>query len=52
MRGLNETNYQFAEPFICDWSSAHETFGLDATPFEEAIRSTIDWFAGRTSVAV
>ena len=44
MRGLNETNYQFAEPFVTDSTLTERTFDLSATSLEEAARATIDWW--------
>ena len=41
---LRETQHQFRHPFVLDSSAAQETFGLQPTPIEEAVR--IDLAAG------
>jgi nucleoside-diphosphate-sugar epimerase len=41
---LRETQHQFRHPFVLDSSAAQETFGLEPTPIEEAVR--IDLAAG------
>lgn len=44
MRELLKTYYQFDEPFIMDASAFEQTFGLAATPLEDAIRATVQWY--------
>jgi nucleoside-diphosphate-sugar epimerase len=44
MRELAEMLYEFEEPFIVDDSCFRQTFGLTATPLEEAIKTTTAWF--------
>lgn len=41
---LRETQHQFRHPFVLDSTAAQETFGLEPTPIEEAVR--IDLAAG------
>lgn len=41
VRELDETAHQFERPFVLDSSDAEETFGVRATPWEEALRSTV-----------
>jgi nucleoside-diphosphate-sugar epimerase len=43
LRELRETSYQFDRPFVLDSSKFSATFGMEATPFPEAIRSTVQW---------
>ncbi len=47
LRELEETAYQFAQPFVVDASDFEETFGMTATPIEEALKDTVDWYRGR-----
>jgi len=44
MGELAEMLYEFEEPFIVDDSCFQKTFGLPATPLEEAIKSTVSYF--------
>lgn len=39
-----EMMYEFERPFVVDSSKFERTFGMRATPLEEALRATIDWF--------
>jgi nucleoside-diphosphate-sugar epimerase len=41
---LRETQHQFRHPFVLDSTAARETFGLEPTPIEEAVR--LDLAAG------
>jgi len=41
---LRETQHQFRRPFVLDSTAARETFGLEPTPIEDAVR--IDLAAG------
>ena len=47
MRGLKETWYQFAEPWITDSTLTEQTFGLTATPLEEGAAATVAWWRSR-----
>jgi nucleoside-diphosphate-sugar epimerase len=44
MRELDEMLYEFEEPFILDYSKFERAFGNHATPLQEAIRTTVDWY--------
>ena len=44
IRELVEMFYEFEEPFILDHSKFERTFGNQATPLAEAIRTTVSWF--------
>lgn len=44
MRELDEMLYEFEEPFIADHSKFTAAFGLEPTPWPEAIRTTVEWF--------
>ncbi|MET0740538.1 MAG: NAD-dependent epimerase/dehydratase family protein [Candidatus Nanopelagicales bacterium] len=46
-RELNETWYQFDRPFVLDSSAYTNTFGESATPMDEALSSTLDWWRSR-----
>jgi nucleoside-diphosphate-sugar epimerase len=39
-----EMLYEFEQPFVVDSSKFEKTFGLHATPMQEAVRQTIAWF--------
>ncbi len=39
-----EMMYEWQAPFVMDSSAFSQTFGLEATPIEEGIRSMVDWF--------
>lgn len=39
-----ELFYQYTEPQIVDSSAIEQTFGIRATPLDEAIRTTIQWY--------
>lgn len=41
---IKEVLYQFEDPFIVDSSSFESTFGMTATPLDEAISATVAWF--------
>jgi nucleoside-diphosphate-sugar epimerase len=42
MRELPKTMYQFTSPFIIDDSATRETFGLEPTPWNELLLTTLD----------
>lgn len=44
MREFVEMFYQYQEPQIVDASAIAHTFGVTATPVEEAVGNTIDWY--------
>jgi hypothetical protein len=36
--------YQFEAPFIMDASAMEKEFGITATPMEQRVLETLDWF--------
>jgi nucleoside-diphosphate-sugar epimerase len=40
MREMQEVMYQFERPFVIDSSASTSTFGIEATPLEDALRAT------------
>jgi nucleoside-diphosphate-sugar epimerase len=48
-RELPEMLYQFDRPFIVDSSLFTSTFGQTATPLQEVLTSTLDWYRTRAS---
>jgi nucleoside-diphosphate-sugar epimerase len=36
--------YQFTMPFVVDGTRFQDTFGVKATPVDEAVRTTLDWY--------
>jgi nucleoside-diphosphate-sugar epimerase len=44
MRELKETWYQFDQPFVTDSTLTERTFGLAATPLDEAAAATVAWW--------
>jgi nucleoside-diphosphate-sugar epimerase len=44
VRELKEMLYEFKEPFVVDHSQFEATFGKHATPLDEAVPATVDWF--------
>lgn len=42
VRELDETAYQFERPFLLDSSHTTATFGLEPTPWDAALRATVD----------
>lgn len=44
MREVKEMLYEFEEPFVMDHSKFDQAFGNIATPLEEAIVTTVEWF--------
>jgi nucleoside-diphosphate-sugar epimerase len=48
VRELDETLYQFEQPFVSDASKFQGVFGpFEPTPHPEAVKRTVDWFRGR-----
>lgn len=39
-----EMMYEFEKPFVVDSSKFERTFGMQATPIEEAIKATVAWY--------
>ncbi len=48
-RELPEMLYQFDRPFVVDSSLFTATFGQSATPLQEVLTSTVDWYRNRAS---
>ena len=46
MRELRETRHEFERPFVLDSSLTEQTFGLTATPWDEALTATVHGLAG------
>lgn len=44
MYEFSEMFYQYTEPQIVDASAIEQAFGLHATPLDEAMRATIQWY--------
>ncbi len=42
--GMVEMFYQYTEPQIVDANAIEQAFGLHATPLDEAIRATVQWY--------
>ena len=48
LRELNETLYQFEQPFVSDASKFQRAFGpFEPTPHPKALPPTVDWFRSR-----
>lgn len=47
IRELKEVRYQFDRPFVVDSSAYEAAFALRATPVDEQIRATVDWWRER-----
>lgn len=50
IREVAEMVYEFEEPFIVDSSKYERAFGEHATPLQEAIRTTFEWFKNHFQV--
>ncbi len=44
LREMVEMFYQFEEPFVVDDSKFKNAFGDVATPLDQAIRETVEWY--------
>jgi nucleoside-diphosphate-sugar epimerase len=44
MREYDELFYQYNEPHIVDSTAIERAFGLQPTPLEEGMRSTLRWY--------
>ncbi|QLH25725.1 NAD-dependent epimerase/dehydratase family protein [Streptomyces sp. Rer75] len=47
IRALREIRYQFDRPFVVDSSAYEAEFAVRATPVDEQIKATVDWWRGR-----
>jgi len=43
LRELKETRYQFDRPFVLDSSACTATFGIEATPLDEALAAVAEY---------
>ena len=48
-RAMVEMLYEFTEPFLVDASQTEEALGLSATPVDEGLRRTVDWYTSRAA---
>ena len=46
-----EMLYEFEQPFVLDHSKYARAFGDHATPLNEAIRATVNWFRQQVAKA-
>ncbi|MGW7054249.1 NAD-dependent epimerase/dehydratase family protein [Streptomyces sp. NPDC054887] len=51
MRELREVRYQFDRPFVVDSSAYEDAFAVRATPVEEQVKATVDWWRERLGAA-
>ncbi|MFD8707339.1 NAD-dependent epimerase/dehydratase family protein [Kitasatospora sp. NPDC059648] len=51
LRELRETRYQFDRPFVMDSSACEGAFTLRATPLEQQLTATVDWWRERLRTA-
>lgn len=49
MRELQEVRYQFERPFVLDSTTFSATFGVDATPLDDALSDTAQWWRKQLS---
>ncbi|MBW5484686.1 NAD-dependent epimerase/dehydratase family protein [Streptomyces bambusae] len=47
LRELKEIRYQFDRPFVIDSSAYEAEFAVRATPVDEQVRATVDWWRER-----
>ncbi|MBT2385341.1 NAD-dependent epimerase/dehydratase family protein [Streptomyces sp. ISL-11] len=47
IRELREIRYQFEHPFVVDSSAYESAFAVRATPVEEQVEATVDWWRER-----
>ncbi|MGW7315809.1 hypothetical protein [Streptomyces sp. NPDC054865] len=52
MRGRRtEIRYQFTRPFVVDASAYEAAFEVRATPFDQQVKATVDWWRERPAGA-
>ncbi|MBT2450618.1 NAD-dependent epimerase/dehydratase family protein [Streptomyces sp. ISL-43] len=51
LRELKEVRYQFERPFVVDSSAYEAAFTVRATPIDEQVEATVDWWRGRLATA-
>ncbi|MDN5385083.1 NAD-dependent epimerase/dehydratase family protein [Streptomyces sp. LB8] len=49
LRELKEVRYQFDRPFVVDSSAYEAEFTVRATPLDEQIKATVDWWRERSA---
>ncbi len=47
LRELKEIRYQFDRPFVADSSAYEAAFAVRATPVDEQVKATLDWWRAR-----
>lgn len=52
LRELRGTAYQFEQPFVVDASATESTFGIAATPLDDAFAATLAWYRTRSTGSV
>jgi nucleoside-diphosphate-sugar epimerase len=52
MREYLHTLYQFTQPWVVDDTAFCSTFGVRATPVDEALTTTLAWYRDRAAVPV
>jgi hypothetical protein len=50
MREYLHTLYQFTDPWVVDDTKFRAAFGDLTTPLDEALATTLQWYAGRAAV--
>jgi nucleoside-diphosphate-sugar epimerase len=51
IRELKEIRYQFDRPFVVDSSAYEAEFAVRATPVDEQVKATVDWWRERLATA-
>ncbi|WP_274564500.1 NAD-dependent epimerase/dehydratase family protein [Streptomyces spiramyceticus] len=51
IRELKEIRYQFDRPFVVDSSAYESEFAVRATPVDEQVKATVDWWRERLAIA-
>ncbi|MET9294012.1 NAD-dependent epimerase/dehydratase family protein [Streptomyces sp. NPDC003077] len=51
LRELREVRYQFDRPFVVDTSAYEAEFSVRATPVEEQVKATVEWWRDRLGAA-
>ncbi|MEV6127304.1 NAD-dependent epimerase/dehydratase family protein [Streptomyces violaceusniger] len=51
LRELKEVRYQFDRPFVVDTSAYEAAFAVRATPVDEQVKATVEWWRERLSTA-
>lgn len=48
LRELKEVRYQFGRPFVVDAGKYETAFAVRATPLQEQLKATVDWWRARS----